>query len=984
VKNFRRFAATLVVAISILAIGVETSYAYDFSFLKIVNSVDSESELQDYLLDYWRKSTSTSYPVSSTGIEVSYSELQTLCVSLNEAGFPCEIKYVSDLLSGGACYVVSGIGAIVLDELIGIDVYDISGRIHTNSVGRPYFSRVKADLEIDPDADYGDQVLMWLHNIYDYVSTISHSLTDTEGPFYLWMKKFDIQYDLMNINLETIDLHLQQIFENISLTNIDLEIINLTLEDLIKAVEGISIGADGSVFQFDTEPITNKLVDVNESVERFHYDFNGYVTQFGESLEYSKGMIDSIERLHYDFDNYFSQFGDLIDYGEVEYVLEGQQQIEWDNNSYSYISGELTPGSAVIVSRIPEIYSGSGSPVDIYVRHANGTPEICTDSSLGLPGSFYLSYDGHRQSVNLSSVEGSGYRSGMNFWITNGVPGGDISFEFYGKTVQDGTPTESAPVPLRNVGAGSEVISAELSNEEGFSHTVYAALPDGGLAGIPVSEGGNYTDSNGQAWIADVVYDGECYVQWVKTVTFDGSADEGWFNNYGSTDNYYFGCKIGDYGEVLDGVIISDRYSPATVNSSTTDKGIYIYNSASGGEARITVRGDNEFASAAALKKWISENPITVSFALARPIIHDLSIPPEYMGSVTGTLYAGHTWVESDSYISVKYPTANPIVSLCRSGTGASDRWYARYLDGSEVDFNLTSENKALFSVLDEAFSVRKYTATNEIDSIVFHNGMNSVYVRDGTLTMTVLRGNKFVNWFVNWQHSSRDWLDQKLDSLQITSGSGSDLTPVISRMDTIIENLGAEVGVAGCEHVYVSEINQEQTCTLPGLQTFICQSCGSSYSEILSSLGHDWLCTGHVDDELDPETGEVISAGYDVYTCSRCESSYNDYEGSGAPAEESSSIAGIISRVFEKLGSLVGELLSMGIRMLDRLLSGFDEIITSFNEKTEQIINFGSGYTAWLSGFWEIIPADLMLAWGFCLVVICVGIIGKKLFFTS
>ena len=214
--------------------------------------------------------------------------------------------------------------------------------------------------------------------------------------------------------------------------------------------------------------------------------------------------------------------------------------------------------------------------------------------------------------------------------------------------------------------------------------------------------------------------------------------------------------------------------------------------------------------------------------------------------------------------------------------------------------------------------------------------------------------------------------------------GDGISFEPLVERMDTIISLMDNSLGVTGCEHVYVSEINQEQTCILPGLQTFTCESCGSSYSEILESLGHDWQCTGHVEDELDLETGEVLSSGYDIYTCSRCSDSYNDYEGSGAPAAESNSLTGIISRVFEKLGTLVGDLLSMGVRLLDKLLTGFDDLVTSFNEKTQQIVNFGSGYTAWLSGFWDIVPSDLQLVWGFCLAVVCIGIVGKKLFFTS
>lgn len=227
-------------------------------------------------------------------------------------------------------------------------------------------------------------------------------------------------------------------------------------------------------------------------------------------------------------------------------------------------------------------------------------------------------------------------------------------------------------------------------------------------------------------------------------------------------------------------------------------------------------------------------------------------------------------------------------------------------------------------------------------------------------------------------------WFEWFYTSYKGGTGGVADLTPVVKRLDTIIENLNATVGDSSCNHSYQSEINQEPTCILPGLQTFSCSQCDSCYSEILSSLGHDWKCTDHVEDELDPETGEVVKTGYDIYTCSRCEETYNDYESSGAPAKESDSITAIIARLFEKIGKLIGDLISGAITLLDKLLTGFDDIVTSFNEKTEQIVSFGGDYPQWLSGVWGIIPADLQLALSFCVVVMCLAIIGKKVLFVS
>lgn len=61
-----------------------------------------------------------------------------------------------------------------------------------------------------------------------------------------------------------------------------------------------------------------------------------------------------------------------------------------------------------------------------------------------------------------------------------------------------------------------------------------------GLHGIPVSSGGNYTDSTGQQWICDSIErnaDGEWeIIERCKKYTFDGNIDEAWSINFGSTE----------------------------------------------------------------------------------------------------------------------------------------------------------------------------------------------------------------------------------------------------------------------------------------------------------------------------------------------------------------------------------------------------------------------------------------------------------------
>lgn len=73
----------------------------------------------------------------------------------------------------------------------------------------------------------------------------------------------------------------------------------------------------------------------------------------------------------------------------------------------------------------------------------------------------------------------------------------------YGRSTQDGTPTPDAPVPIVSAGDGGSVV-VTLSDGNGKTQTLTLPTPNG-LPGIPVTSGGNYTDSIGQQWVCDEV-----------------------------------------------------------------------------------------------------------------------------------------------------------------------------------------------------------------------------------------------------------------------------------------------------------------------------------------------------------------------------------------------------------------------------------------------------------------------------------------------
>ena len=217
-----------------------------------------------------------------------------------------------------------------------------------------------------------------------------------------------------------------------------------------------------------------------------------------------------------------------------------------------------------------------------------------------------------------------------------------------------------------------------------------------------------------------------------------------------------------------------------------------------------------------------------------------------------------------------------------------------------------------------------------------------------------------------------------------IQAGSAADLSPVIVRMDAILAELQSAPGSAACEHTYTQHTEQEATCTLPGLLIFTCSQCGDSYSEIVDPLGHDWIVTSHVDAVTDPETGEETASAYDVYTCSRCQRTYEDHDGSG-PEEDysSSSISKLVVKAFSRLGTFAGKLIGSVIHLFDKAITALDNVVSKFNEYVEQISGFGGGYPAWLTGFWGVLPAELQVALTFAVICMALGVVGKKLFFS-
>lgn len=157
-----------------------------------------------------------------------------------------------------------------------------------------------------------------------------------------------------------------------------------------------------------------------------------------------------------------------------------------------------------------------------------------------------------------------------------------------------------------------------------------------GLPAIPVDTGGNYTDANGQQWVADYVdLKRGKYVQNVWQKTFDGSEDEKW--KKGSI--YYV------YSECLP-VVMNIRKGFCSQYIVGNDKrGIRIGN---GNNSLIIFDDFSDENAFSNFKANLSVNPFKVMTYLDEPIERDLT-PSEIQAYKELATYAGTTIVENDA-----------------------------------------------------------------------------------------------------------------------------------------------------------------------------------------------------------------------------------------------------------------------------------------------------------------------------------------------
>lgn len=199
-------------------------------------------------------------------------------------------------------------------------------------------------------------------------------------------------------------------------------------------------------------------------------------------------------------------------------------------------------------------------------------------------------------------------------------------------------------------------INVSVSDGGTQSQTLTLSTP-GGLPGIPVTSGGNYTDADGQQWVCDEIdlARGK-YVQRVSTYLIRTAYT---ISNSLQQNPDYFGCAefLGLDGIGYNKNLMSDKLVFVGISKNIDGSEITIVNT-NGNIVFGLKKSVVSEETVGAVTNYLSENPITILYALKEPIETDL--PAEEIAAYKALrTYSPTTTVSNDAeaWMKVGYKT---------------------------------------------------------------------------------------------------------------------------------------------------------------------------------------------------------------------------------------------------------------------------------------------------------------------------------------
>ena len=312
---------------------------------------------------------------------------------------------------------------------------------------------------------------------------------------------------------------------------------------------------------------------------------------------------------------------------------------------------------------------------------------------------------------------------GTHIYLDDAIDQFLVGMRIFGKTTQAGTPSPDRPVSLVSVGDRGLIIVNVVGDDD---VNLMSIDTTGGLPGIPVSSGGNYTDADGQQWICDEIDLARgVYVQRCLKQVFDGS--EKWQLAERDESLEKVGVFYAPMAQIGDGTAaICNRYQQiSTKIAFITAAGKFDTRHS---QIRVNAGGYGTTVDEwkQLLGEWYADgNPLYGLFALTTPI--ETPLPEQVLADFASMkTHRGSTTINSDAsaHMAIEYvmdakkyidsqvhPAARiTSVSLPASEWAGSDNLYSQVvsIDGitenSQVNLAPSVEQMAIFYEKDITF----------------------------------------------------------------------------------------------------------------------------------------------------------------------------------------------------------------------------------------------------------------------------------------
>lgn len=181
-----------------------------------------------------------------------------------------------------------------------------------------------------------------------------------------------------------------------------------------------------------------------------------------------------------------------------------------------------------------------------------------------------------------------------------------------------GVPSPSVDYPQEIQTISDFVVEVKNSmGEVATPQTLNVTIPEQGFYGIPVSSGGNYTDSGGQQWICDEFdFANKKFIKRTGRISFDGSEDEVWGKSTTGEKAQQFAFALPNG---------KDGYTQCLCNkfiygAATKEKGeCFVWNS------RFFICVDTSISTVTLLRDYLNTHPLDVIYLLEIPVEYNLT-----------------------------------------------------------------------------------------------------------------------------------------------------------------------------------------------------------------------------------------------------------------------------------------------------------------------------------------------------------------------